>query len=79
MVPEGALGERGGSSATAWVIAPGGSRVERREVVLGRTRREGFVAATSGVLAGEQLVLPPHDRLAEGRRVRVRTQDPQIK
>ncbi len=56
---------------SAWVVTKDGSHVEKRNLVLGTLRRDGYVAVTSGLLAGELLVLPPHDRLETGRRIHV--------
>ena len=73
MVPRNALAVGDGDSAVAWVVADDGDRAERRQVVMGRLRREGYVSVRSGILAGENLILPPFDELTPGRRIRVRT------
>ena len=71
MVPESALVSSTGDAATLWVISADGDTAARREVAVGSVKREGCIAITSGLLPGELVILPPHDRLAQGRRVRV--------
>jgi HlyD family secretion protein len=70
MSPSGALIDRENNSATAWVVSPEGSRALRRKVGLGNLELDGYIAVRSGLLAGELLILPPHDGLEDGRRIR---------
>lgn len=72
MVPERALiwGGEGRGSGSVWVVAPDGRTTVLRHVTTGVLRIQDHVAVTSGVLAGELVILPPHDTLAEGGRVR---------
>lgn len=67
MAPESALG----SDNSAWVITKDGQHAEKRALAVGNLRREGYVSVTSGLLAGELIILPPHDKLVSDRRVRV--------
>jgi HlyD family secretion protein len=71
MVPEAAVIPGPDDSATVWAIWPDGVTASKRSVTLGTLKREDHVAVSSGVLPGELIILPPHDQLAEGRRVRV--------
>jgi multidrug resistance efflux pump len=57
--------------ATAlWVIATDGTTATKRAVQRGSLEREGYVSISTGILPGELVILPPHDQLTEGRRVR---------
>ncbi|MDA0812439.1 MAG: efflux RND transporter periplasmic adaptor subunit [Verrucomicrobia bacterium] len=69
MAPIEGLIDRDGSNANAWVVSPDGSRALRRGVELGSLEIDGYVAVRSGLLAGERLILPPHDGLEKGRRI----------
>ena len=70
MAPIECLIDREKNTATAWVVSPDGSRSLRRKIELGSLELEGYVEARSGLLAGENLILPPHDGLEEGRRIK---------
>ena len=77
MAPMDALLDRAGGRATAWVVdAEWIARDEARTRSSVRLEVDGHVATRSGLLAGELLVLPPHDRLAEGRRIAPARRDP---
>lgn len=69
MAPIECLTDREGGTATAWVVSPDGSRALRRKVELGSVELDGYIAVRNGLLAGERLILPPHDDLEEGRRI----------
>ena len=56
--------------AVQLIFSPDGSRALRRKIELGSLELEGYVEARSGLLAGENLILPPHDGLEEGRRIK---------
>lgn len=75
MVPAAALvmdGNPPQATATSlWVITPGNSTATKRAAQRGPIEREGYVSITTGILPGELVILPPHDHLTEGRRVRV--------
>ncbi|QIF01083.1 efflux RND transporter periplasmic adaptor subunit [Roseimicrobium sp. ORNL1] len=58
-------------ATSLWVISPDNSTATKRPAQRGPIEREGYVSITSGVLPGEFVILPPHDHLTEGRRVRV--------
>lgn len=70
MVPEEAILANANGTTMVWMISPEGTTASQRSVTLGTERREGFVAIASGLLPGELVILPPHDPLTEGRRVR---------
>ncbi|MEZ5326094.1 MAG: efflux RND transporter periplasmic adaptor subunit [Verrucomicrobiales bacterium] len=76
MVPSECLINRDGGNATAWVVSPEGSRAMLRKVELGDMELDGYIAVRSGLLAGELLILPPHDGLEEGRRIEPRDVTP---
>ncbi len=76
MAPIDGLIDRENNTATAWVVSPDGSRALRRTVELGSLELEGYVAVQSGLLAGERLILPPHDGLEEGRRIKTSVAHP---
>ncbi|HYF34536.1 MAG TPA: HlyD family efflux transporter periplasmic adaptor subunit [Prosthecobacter sp.] len=69
MVPEDAV-TREGPTAVVWAIAADGTSAERRNVIVGSVKRDGYVGIASGVLPGELVILPPHDRLSQGTRVK---------
>ena len=73
MAPLSCFVNREDGRATAWVVSPDGSRAHLRQLELGRVEVEGYVAVQAGLLAGERLILPPHDGLEEGRRIRTTT------
>jgi multidrug efflux pump subunit AcrA (membrane-fusion protein) len=58
------------TTASLWVISPGNSTATKRTAQRGPIEREGYVSITTGILPGEFVILPPHDHLTEGRRVR---------
>jgi HlyD family secretion protein len=76
MAPLDCLIDRKNSSARAWVVSPDGSRALRRKVELGNPEIDGYVAVRAGLLAGERLILPPHDGLEEGRRIETTEANP---
>lgn len=71
-VPSQALADRGPDKATAWALDADGTRLERRDVSLGNTTREGHLAVLSGLRPGDRVVLNPPDDLREGERVKAR-------
>ena len=74
--PLAGLIERSGSSASAWVVSADGRRANRKNVTLGDREIEGHIAIESGLFAGEQIILPPHQGLSEGRRIRLTPTQP---
>lgn len=58
--------------STAWVVSPDGSRAQLRNLELGNLELDGYVAVRNGLLAGERLILPPHDNLEEDRRIDIK-------
>ena len=71
MAPLKGLFDRTEESARAWVVDADGSRARLRQVELGTLEVEDHIEVRAGMLAGEKVILPPHDRLEDGRRVEV--------
>ena len=65
-MPEEALAD----GDKAWVITSG-ETAERRSLQLGREKRDGHIKVLEGLRSGERVILPPHQNLKEGLRVRV--------
>ncbi len=74
MIPEAAMipssNPSAPNAASAWVIAADGVTATKRTLQPGTLKHEDHVAIDSGILPGELVILPPHDQLTEGRRVR---------
>ena len=68
--------ERSGNRASAWVVSADGKRANRKNVTLGDREIDGHIAIESGLFAGEQIILPPHQGLSEGRRIRLTPTQP---
>ena len=56
------------STAQAWVASDG--HAERRDLTLGSAMRDDHLHVLTGLRSGEQLILPPHDQLKEGTRIK---------
>jgi len=69
--PLAGLIERSSNSASAWVVSADGKRANRKSITLGDREMAGHVAIESGLLAGELIILPPHQGLSEGRRIHI--------
>ena len=69
MAPVDCLFDREKNSAKVWVVSPDGSRALLRKIELGTLEIENYVSVRKGLLAGEKLILPPHDGLKQGRRI----------
>lgn len=67
-VPEEALE----SETEVWVVTPE-SRAEKRRIKLSDDVRDGYRRLLEGLRSNETLILPPHDSLEEGARVKVVT------
>ena len=65
-MPEEALAD----GDKAWVITSE-ETAERRSLQLGREKRDGHIKVLEGLRSGERVILPPHQYLKEGLRVRV--------
>ena len=72
-VPVEALFDRSDENgrASVWAVDAAGTSCTRKLVELGKLKIENHVLVRSGLRAGERVILPPHDQLAEGRRVRI--------
>lgn len=68
-VPETALT----GTDSLWVVSPRGTAT-KRSVLTGEDRRDGHIRILEGVFSGESVILPPHDGLEEGQRVKLLTQ-----
>jgi multidrug efflux pump subunit AcrA (membrane-fusion protein) len=66
--PKTALFNISGASASAWILAD--NRAELRKLSLGVEERDGHIHVHSGLHSGDLLILPPHEKLTEGKRVR---------
>ena len=62
-IPSSTLARRDGSRASVWVTRPDGqtSRIERREIELGLERANGWIEVTSGLAAGDRVVIRAQD------------------
>lgn len=69
-VLERALIKTGDRRARSYVVGADGE-VEVRDLELGRAGPKDYRQVVSGLLSGEPVILPPHDQLAEGKKVRV--------
>jgi HlyD family secretion protein len=56
------------TTAQAWVANDG--HAERRDLTLGSAMRDDHHHVLTGLRSGEQLILPPHDKLKEGTRIK---------
>jgi hypothetical protein len=68
--PKAALLNQSGTTAQAWVIED--HRAQRRDLKLGTEERGNHLHVLDGLRPGDQLILPPHDKLKEGSRVRAK-------
>ncbi len=75
-VPTATLIDRSGNDASAWIVSDDGKHATRKRVSLGAREIDGHIAVTNGLLAGQQVILPPHRGLSEGRRIRVSPTQP---
>lgn len=65
-VPENALI----NETLVWVVTPD-SKAEKRTIKLGKTTRDGHRLVLDGLLSGESVILPPHDQLEDGSRIKI--------
>ncbi|NNE92858.1 MAG: efflux RND transporter periplasmic adaptor subunit [Verrucomicrobiales bacterium] len=65
-IPENALTD----DQSAWVVTSE-NQAEKRELQLGREVREDHIQVLEGLRSGEQVILPPHNELKPGLRVRI--------
>jgi HlyD family secretion protein len=72
--PKAALLNQSGTTAQAWVIED--HRAQRRDLKIGTEERDNHLHVLDGLRPGDQLILPPHDKLKEGSRVRAKNQVP---
>lgn len=70
MAPMEAFFEIKGLQAKAWVVSTR-STAELRTIELGNSEREGFREVSAGLRSGEQLILPPFEKLTAGSRLSV--------
>lgn len=62
--------DRGGGMTMVWVVNPRTNTAEFRMIELGQARHDEWIAVTSGLNAGDQLIADPKG-LREGQKVRV--------
>ena len=70
--PTAALLNQSGTTAQAWVIED--HRAQRRDLKVGTEERDNHLHVLDGLRPGDQLILPPHNKLKEGSRVRAKNQ-----
>ena len=70
LVPQSALVERSGQSASVWVVASSGKRAERRELGLTGEEREGFAFVRSGLRPGDRVIIGSSGNLKDGKRIK---------
>ncbi|WP_411844691.1 efflux RND transporter periplasmic adaptor subunit [Roseibacillus persicicus] len=70
MAPSEALFEVSGQQAKAWV-ATTEATAELRSLTLGNSEKDGFREVRDGLRSGEQLILPPFNKLDEGARLSI--------
>ncbi|MDE0826983.1 MAG: efflux RND transporter periplasmic adaptor subunit [Akkermansiaceae bacterium] len=63
-----ALFDISGATASAWVLADNSAQL--RKLSLGVEERDDHIHVHSGLHSGDLLILPPHNKLTEGKRVR---------
>jgi multidrug efflux pump subunit AcrA (membrane-fusion protein) len=61
---------RMGDSAMAWVVDPRRGVAQHRTIQLGTAQQDGWIAVTSGLMPGDQLIAD-NEGLSDGQRVRV--------
>lgn len=74
-VPESALVDSRATEQDIWVVDPVSSRVERRTVRLGTSRRDGYRRVLDGLRANETVVVSGRESLTPGRRITSRNQE----
>jgi HlyD family secretion protein len=64
---------RHGSEATVWVVdpRPRGAIAVHKSVALGEAQQDGWIAVTSGLSPGDQLIAEDDENLTDGQRIRV--------
>jgi HlyD family secretion protein len=62
---------RHGAEAMAWVYDARRGVAVHKSIVLGDAQEDGWIAVTSGLSPGDQLIAEAHDALTDGQRVRV--------
>lgn len=67
--PGEALIDLSGDTASGWIVD--GSRARLRELTLGRQQRDGHREIRDGLRPGDRLILPPHDKLKPGKRIKI--------
>ena len=67
-VPTGSLFEQSQESARVWSVERGRARL--RILTLGSEKREGHIQVIEGLKPGDQVILPPFDRLKENQRIK---------
>ncbi len=58
------------NSDQVWVVTPD-DEAEIRQITLGAEKRENHQLATSGLKSGEDVILPPHDKLRPGAKIKI--------
>ncbi|NIP97961.1 MAG: hypothetical protein GWO24_32850, partial [Akkermansiaceae bacterium] len=61
------------SSAQAWIAD--GHQARRRDLKVGTEDRDGHLLIHEGLRPGDQVILPPHEKLKPGKRIRIMSPD----
>ncbi len=69
--PRALLLDVSGDRAAAWIVDEGGGTAERRQLVLGRNQKDGWIEVRGGLRSGDRVIDPRGLTLSEGRRIRV--------
>lgn len=65
--PKAGLFDLSGNRARAWIVESG--RAQLRQVTVANSERDNHLLVADGLLSGDLLILPPHDKLAPNKRV----------
>lgn len=69
-VPEAALVDRSGRTASVWMLSGEDRRATLQPLTLGSERRDAFILAVAGANPGDRLIVNPPETLTDGARVR---------
>lgn len=67
--PKAALFDHSGSTAKAWLAING--HAELRDLTVGTEERDDHLLVLTGLHSGDLLILPPHQKLQPGKRVKI--------
>ena len=70
--PVQAVGAEAGKTVTVWVADLSSNVARRREVTLGAVTLGELIEVSSGLNAGDRIIISPTDDLADGQRIRLK-------